>query len=370
MKKIIALAMAAAMVVSVAACTSKPAETQAPAATTAAATQAATTAAAQAAANPTTAAAAPEAKDGWSVERPDGLPADYPAKDITFIYPFSAGGTNEMVTRIAFAKIEEKEGWKHTMIVKNVEGAGGDVGWSQFFKAPNDGYTIGFGPTAQIITGLGLGRDYMPQNLCYVCNVMSDPGIIGVAGDSPYNTLQDLIDAAKAAPGTISMGCTSATGSEGLAIIQIQRAAGVEFNVIPFDGDTAVLTGVVGHHCDAFCLNVGDTTEWVADGSIKPLATGAYERSQFLPDVPTYQEAGVDVIQINSRSITMPGGTPEPIVQYLSNCMMAAFQDADVIEQCKSMNIPWDLQDHATCTKTFAGYYDSYKALWDADPWM
>ena len=375
MKKTIALMLAAVMVMSMAACTAQPAATTA-AATTAAPTTAAPTTAAPAATEAAKTEAAPAATEAaapaageWHIERPEGLPADYPAKEIVFLYPFNAGGTNEMVARIAFEYVREKEGWKHGLLVKNVTGAGGDVGWTQFMKAEPD-YTFTHAPTAQIITALGLGKDYIPENLCYILNNMSDPGVIGVAGDSKYNTFQELIEAARANPGTVSIGCTSATGSEGLAIIQIQRAAGIEFNVIPFDGTTSVFTAVIGHHCDCFCLNVGDCNEWVADGSIKLLAVGSDYHSEFYPEVPTYQECGVDVIQINSRAYAMPKGTNPAVTKYLCDCLMAAFQSEEVREKTAAMNIPWDLQDTETCKQTYDNYYASYKKLWDEAPWM
>ena len=375
MKKIIALMLASAMIFSMAACTAQPAATTA-APTTAAPTTAAPTTAAPAATEAAKTEAAPAATEAaapaageWHIERPEGLPADYPAKEITLLYPFDAGSFIEMVARIGFEYVREKEGWKHGILVKNVPGAGGDVGWTQFMKAePN--YTFTHAPSAQIIAAIGLGKDYTPDNLCYLVNNMSDPGVVGVAGDSKYNTFQELIEDAKANPGKLTIGCTAPNASEGLAIIQIMRATGAEFTVVPFDGETAIFTAVAGHHCDCFCLNVGDCTEWAADGSIKLLAVGSETRSEFYPELPTYQECGVDVIQVNSRAYAMPKGTDPAVLKYLSDCLIAAFQSEEVREKTAAMNIPWDLKGTEECTKMFAKYYDSYKALWDEAPWM
>lgn len=307
--------------------------------------------------------------DSWNVTRPEGLPADYPSKEITYIYPFGTGSMQDVYIRVLAEKIKEKEGWSKSIVVKPQEGASGDIGWSSFIKSKNDGYTIGFAPTAQMITALTLGRDYTPDNMEYIFNMMTDPGSVGVSANSSYNTLEELLTAAKEAPGTISIGVTSVNGSEGLAVIQLERASGAQFNVVPFNSEAEILTAVAGGHCDAYCLNVGDCTTFMEEGSVKMLAVGTSERSEFYPDVPTYQECGYDVIQANSRAIAAPAGTDAAIIQYLSDCFVAAANDPDVLEQVKDLNVPFDTMDAATCTEAFMGYYDGYKALWDADPW-
>ncbi len=309
------------------------------------------------------------AGDGWNVTRPEGLPEGYPTTEITYIYPFGTGSMQDVYIRVLAEKIKEKEGWSKSIVVKQQEGASGDIGWSAFMKAKNDGYTIGFAPTAQMITALTLGRDYIPENLEYIFNMMTDPGSVGVKADSPYNTLEDLLTAAKEKPGTISIGVTSVNGSEGLCVIQLERASGAEFNVVPFNSEAEILTAVAGGHCDAYCLNVGDCTTFMEEGSVKMLAVGTEERSEFYPDVPTYKESGYDVIQANSRAVAAPDGTDPAIIQYLSDCFVAAANDPDVLEQVKDLNVPFDTMDAETCTKAFAGYYEGYKALWDAEPW-
>lgn len=315
------------------------------------------------------AAPSPSSDSSWNVTRPEGLPEGYPTKEITYIYPFGTGSMQDVYIRVLAEKIKEKEGWSKSIVVKSPEGASGDIGWNSFIKSKNDGYTIGFAPTAQIITALTLGREYIPENMEYIFNMMTDPGSVGVKSDSAYNSLEELLTAAKEKPGTISIGVTSVNGSEGLAVIQLERASGAEFNVVPFNSEAEILTAVVGGHCDAYCLNVGDCTTFMEEGTVKMLAVGTEERSQFYPDVPTYKESGYDVIQANSRAISAPAGTDPAIIQYLSDCFVAAANDPDVVAQVKDLNVPFDTMDSVTCTETFAGYYDSYKALWDADPW-
>lgn len=313
---------------------------------------------------------APAADSGWNVVRPEGLPEDYPNKEITYIFEFGTGSINDTYFRILAEKIKQEEGWKKGFVVKQVEGGGGDIGYSTFMEAEPDGYTLAFSPTAMQITAIGLDRDYTADNLTYVFNMMSDPGAVGVASNSPYQTLEDLCNDAKARPGEVSIAIQSLVGGDGLAVTQLQKAAGCSFNVVPYESEIEVLTAVAGGHCDAYCLNVGDCTTFLEQGNIRLLAVGSPERSEIYPDVPTYQESGYDVIQVNSRAIAAPKGTDEAILQYLSDCFMAAAQDPEVLEQCEAMKVPYDWRDYKETIEMFNGYYDSYLELWNSDPWM
>lgn len=319
--------------------------------------------------SPAASAGSSASDSSWTVTRPAGLPADYPNKEITYIYPFGTGSMQDTYFRILAEKIKEKEGWKYSIVVKQQEGASGDIGWSAFMKSKPDGYTLGFAPTAQQITAIANGKSYTAENMSYIFNMMSDPGAVGVASGSKFATLQDLMNAAKDKPGTISIGVTSVTGSEGLAVIQLEDASGAKFNVVPYDSETEVLTAVAGGHCDAYCLNVGDLSTFLTEGSIKILAVGSSERSDLCPDIATYKESGYDVEQVNSRAIAAPGGTDAAIVQYLSDCFMAAAQDSDVMEQCANLTIPYDAKDTKDTTDMFAGYYQTYLNLWQTEPW-
>lgn len=358
-KRIISLVLAALMAVSLAACGSNGGDASSSTSTSSTSTSSTGSAA----------ASTSSSDSSWNVTRPADLPEGYPTKEITYIYPFGTGSMQDTYFRILSAKIKEKEGWKYSIVVKQQEGANGDIGWSAFAKAKPDGYTLGFAPTAQQITAIANGKDYIASNMCYIFNMMSDPGAVGVSSKSKYTSMQDLMNDAKNNPGKISIGVTSVTGSEGLAVIQLEEASGAKFNVVPYDSETEVLTAVAGGHCDAYCLNVGDLSTFLDQGSIKILAVGSEERSDLQPDVPTYKECGYDVTQVNSRAISAPNATDPAIVQYLSDCFMAAAQDPDVKEQCAKLTIPYDSKDATDTTLMFSAYYDSFNQLWQTNPW-
>ena len=312
----------------------------------------------------------PGTMDEAGIVHPEGLPEDYPSKNITWIYPFGAGSINDAYVRILAEKVKELEGWDVSIVIEYAEGASGDVGWSKIADAEPDGYTLGHTPTATLISGIANGKNYTMEGLDIVCSTMIDPGIICVASGSQYNTLQELIEAAKANLGSVSIGVTSVTASEGLAVKQLETAAGCQFNIVPFEGTSAVMTAVSGNHCDALCLNVGDVKTFVDDGSLKVLATGDTTRSEYYPDVPTYQECGYDVIQSNCRAIGGPKGIDPAILQYLSNCFCVAAQQEDVKAKAADMQAPVVIMGTAEVTELFNSMEQSYRELWATSPWV
>ena len=304
--------------------------------------------------------------------RPEGVPADFPNKEIEYIYGFGPGSVQDAYIRILFDKVQKMEGWDHGMVVNYREGASGKIGWNAIADADPDGYTIGFVPSAMLIPGIADADtvNFGYDEYAYIFNMMSDPGAIGVAIDSEYETLDELVEAARKNPNTITVGVTSTIGQEGLTMKLIERAGDVGFNVVAFNGEADVLAGVVGGHVDAFCLNITDTTTFLENGQIKVLATGATERSEFLPDVPTYAEAGYDVVQVNMRAVGGPKDMPEPIRQYLENCLLAAAADPEVQEQIANMQIPLDSLGGQEIYDAFGNIYSGLVELWEAEPWQ
>jgi len=301
--------------------------------------------------------------------RPEGVPADYPNKEIEFIYGFGPGSLNDAYIRILTSKIKEMEGWDHGFIISYKTGAGGRIGWSALSNAKPDGYHIGFVPTAALIPAIAEDVAFDYDTYSYIFNMMSDPGAIGVAIDSPYNTLKDIVAAAKESSVGISFGVTSITGQEGLTLKLIQKATGVKFKIIAFTEAAEAISLIIGKHMDAFCLNVGDTTTALGEKKIKVIATGGKERSVFLPDVPTYRESGFDVVQVNMRSFAGPAGMPEPIRQYLENCFMAAAKDPEVIERATKLQVPVHSLRGTEVKTRFGEDYTALKTLWESDPW-
>lgn len=305
----------------------------------------------------------------WGQLRPEGLSEDYPARQLIYSYAFGAGSPQDAYIRTLFSIIQKNEGWNNNMVVQYNEGASGRIGWTSLVNADKDGYTIGFTPTAMLIPANSEDVEFQIEKFDMIFNMMSDPGVVGVAADSEFETLEDLMNAAKDNPGTISIGVTSTIGQEGLTVTLLERASGAQFNVTPFNSEPDVLAGVQGGHVDAFCLNVSDATTFVENGAVKFLATGDTERSEFYPEIPTYQEAGYDVTQVNMRAISAPEGTDPLVLEYLENCLLKAASDPEAVEKAEELQIPVDTLGANEVTKRFEELDAMYKELWETDPW-
>lgn len=324
------LAVLVAVSLVVAACGSpaaQPEPTKAPAApTTAPAAEATKAPAADPAKAPS--AEPTKAQAAGSVAKP----ANYPTKPVQVIVPWNAGGSTDVGFRMVTPVMEKIIGQQVQIV--NKPGAGSQVGITELAMAKNDGYTIGnvSAPATQTIyldperQAAFQWDDFAPLALH-----VFDPGAIAVKADSKYQTLKDLVDDAKANPENVTASTTGVMGDDHLAILMLAEATGSEFGIVHFNGSAESTTALLGGHTDVAFNNVGDFANKVKDGTMRMLAVMDTKRSEFMPDVPTVEEAiGVKLISSSSRGVAAPAGTPDEIVNYLSDAWRQAMEDPDV----------------------------------------
>lgn len=330
----ICLAGIAALMLAVAACApaAQPAPTAAPKAEPTKAPAAAPTAAPSAAPTSAPAAATPSKV---------AKPANYPQKAITLIVPWNAGGSTDVGFRLVAPVMEKIMGTPVQVI--NKPGAGAQVGVTELAKSKADGYTIGnvSAPAVQTIyldpdrQAAFTWKDFAPLALH-----VFDPGAIAVRADSKYKTLKDVIDDAKARPEQLKASTTGVMGDDHLAILLTQKALGVKFAIVHFDGGAPATTALLGGHTDVAFNNVGDFYKHVKDGQMRVLAVMDTERNKFLPDVPTVKEAmGVEIVSSSSRGVAAPAGTPREIVWYLSDVWRQAMEDPTVSKRMEESGL-------------------------------
>lgn len=305
MKKLLALLLALCMALALCACggNTQPASTQA-----------------------TAESAAPESEapedTAWT---PDG--------PITLIVPFGAGGQTDLVSRAIAQAVEEITGW--TIVVENMAGSGGMVGAAEVVAADPDGMTwlassIGL-VTNPLVGTAPEGVTY--QNLENIAMVCSNPGCITVGADSPYQTIEELIEAAKTAPEAVSIANGGAGGSYHLMALSIQEKAGCEFLHVPYsDGTSAAVVAAVGGHNDAVVSSPGEVSSQLAAGQVRILAVASDERYSACPDVPTFKECGIDVSMATFAAISLPKGTPENICAAVEDAVLRAAEQSSFID--------------------------------------
>ncbi len=307
---------------------------------------------------------------GAMVLAPPAL-ADYPERPVTMIVAFGAGGSTDTMARIFANYMGEELGQR--FVVENRAGAGGEIGWVTLANAAPDGYTIGLInlPAIEVypITRpdtIGYSLDQFRPLL----NVVTDPGVLAVAADSPYETLDDLVAAARENPGGVTVSHEGVGGDDHLAALNFARAADVELNFVSFSGNAEATAALLGGHIDAFEGNMSEVAAQVEDGAIRALAVWSRERLPQIPDVPTGAEQGYDVVSAASRGIAVPAGVPDDVYQTLLDAAESVVNDDAFLAELENLNMP--------VVPIIGEEYEAYvedshqtlRQLWETDPWL
>ncbi|MCG8542289.1 MAG: tripartite tricarboxylate transporter substrate binding protein [Clostridia bacterium] len=255
-------------------------------------------------------------------EKPKKKGSDYPNKPINMLMGFKPGGGSDALAQLAQPFLQEILG--QSFVNQYKPGATGAIAWTELCKkTKNDGYTISVTNTPMLMTNYIMNEEikYNINELEPLANVVTDPGVIVVGKDSKYSTAEEFFADAKANPGKITVGNSGVGGDDFFTILIFEKASGLKFNMIPFQGDgpswQAAMAGKIG----ASFNNLGITYPQIKAENLKPLAIMAEERSPMLPDVPTVKELGWNVVSGSSRGISAPAGIPEDVKETLINAM-------------------------------------------------
>jgi len=254
----------------------------------------------------------------------------YPNTSVKMVVPFSAGGGTDLVGRAVADALSAELG--QPVVVENVTGGSGMVGTAAVINAKADGYTLLFG-TVEVASLPAIGQapaEVKTSDLTPVYLFNADPACISVSVDSPYQTIEDLIEAAKNAPETISIGNGGAGGSFHLAAVSMGLEAGAEFLHVPSaDGTNAAVLSCVGGFVDAVVSSPAEVQAQVEAGTLRILAIASDERLPGYEEVPTLKESGIDVALGTWRGLFVPKDTPAEVVSALeAACTKAAESQA------------------------------------------
>jgi putative tricarboxylic transport membrane protein len=248
-----------------------------------------------------------------------------PEKTITVVVPYSAGGGTDLIFRPV---VEEMKKYSPAnIIVSNIGGAGSATGTNEVLNQPADGYTLLASGTHTVAATLqGLTEGY--KELEGIASLNWDPFIIAVLKDRPWNSMNDLIEAARKNPGSISLGNAGMGGATGVASVGLNLAFGKSFNVTPFSGGSDLLANVLGGHCD---VGIFSQSEMLANRNmLRPLVILYDQRSNLadLKNVPTLKEAGYENLKVpggSFRSFSVKKGTPTAVKRKLADMVTQAY---------------------------------------------
>jgi tripartite-type tricarboxylate transporter receptor subunit TctC len=257
----------------------------------------------------------------------------YPSRAIEYVIPWPPGGSTDIASRI-FAN-ELQKVLKVPVTPVNKGGASATIGGTAVYRAKKDGYTLLGSSLGWLLGSITLeGVPYDPlKDFVHVTKVSTTPHGIYVKSDSPFKTLEDLIDRAKKNPGAVSIG-TAGSGSDGHYNIEIfQKAAGVQLKHVPFKGVSEVPAALMGGHVD---LGIGVVSAWLSfinSKDVRTLAITGTARLKDLPGVATFQEKGFKQTFLNNWvGFSAPAGLPQPIMDTLIQASERIVKSKEFIE--------------------------------------
>ena len=252
--------------------------------------------------------------------------AQFPERPINYIIPFVPGGESDIAARLqgrVAAKLTGKE-----FIVQNKAGAGGGLAWGQLNSMPGDGYTVVGSNLPHIILQPLEGQvQYKTEDITSVFFFHYTPDALVVAADSPYKTFADLVNAAKADPGKVTIAGSGTNSANHLAFQRMEVQGKLKMSYIPFKGTGDLSTAVLGKHVDAAMTY---PTYAVANREkTRMLAVATARRLPQFPNTPTFKELGYDWVDGAYRGIAVPKSTPEAVRKQISDLFLKINSDPE-----------------------------------------
>jgi len=265
------------------------------------------------------------------VSTPATAAEDYPNKPIRMLVGFSAGGTTDVAARILAKEIGDTLG--ETVIVENRPGAGSNIASEAVSRAKPDGYTIYMvAVTAAINQTLYKNLRFdLTQDFTPIAAGVAVPNVLVVNPEVPVNSVQELVEYAKANPGKLNFASSGSGTSIHMAGELFKQLNDIDVQHIPYKGSAPAMSDLIGGQVDYMFDNMPSAWPHAQGGALRALAVTTAERSDAAPDLPTMQESGFETFDVSSWfGIIGPKGIPEDIVNKLNQAVQVALDNPDV----------------------------------------
>lgn len=264
----------------------------------------------------------------------------FPSKPLKIVVPFGAGGVADLTARIVGQKLAQQLG--QPVVIENKPGAGGVGASDAVAKAVPDGHTLLLMSNASAVTATlfkslpyDTVRDFAPVSTLGFFDI----GIV-TGADSKFRTLRDVLAYARANPGQLNVGSINIGSTQNLAAELFRSNAGVDMQIVPFNGTPAVITALRGGQIDVAVEILSPIMGQIKGGALRPLAITDTQRSALLPEVPTTKEEGLPDFQASSwNALAVPAATPRPVVERLNREIATALRDPEVHRRLRELNI-------------------------------
>jgi tripartite-type tricarboxylate transporter receptor subunit TctC len=271
-------------------------------------------------------------------------------RTIKIVAPAAPGGVGDTVARLLGGEIGRAQGL--TVLIENRTGAGGVIAADAVSRAAPDGNTLLITTPDLVVTAhvrklnFDLLTSFEP-----ICDLVSSPTVIVVNAASPYRTLSDLVRAAHAKPGDLTLASFGPASAFQIAFEMLKRAANVDMTFLPYPGNTPAVTALLGAHVTTVFTTYSTASEQLSAGTLRALATASPTRIEPLPDVPTVAESGYKDYEMNYWvGLLAPAKTPREKVSQLAGWFADAVQARDL----KAKFTPLGLYPVGTCGTQFA----------------
>ena len=255
----------------------------------------------------------------------------WPQKPVRFIVPFPPGGATDISARLLGQKLSEM--WGQSVIIENRGGAAGGVGAAEAARATPDGYTLFF-PSGSVMTAnqhVYAKLNYDPEkDFVPVTNVVSGPQVLAVPANSPYKTVQDLIDAARAQPGKLAFGHAGIGSQTHLAAENFVYQARINVLSVPYKGEGPALASLVGGETHFAMTNLAATIGHINGGRLRALGVTSKDQAPQLPGVPPIGKTVPGFENYGWFGIVAPRGTPQAIVDKVSRDARQALESTEL----------------------------------------
>lgn len=258
----------------------------------------------------------------------------YPTKPITLVVPYGAGGSADSRSRQLAQKMSVL--LKQPIVIDNKPGAGGNIGTELIARSLPDGYTIGMGnfaPLAVNKTLFGTLRYDPETDLTPIILIEKGPLILVVNPNSQYKTIQDIVAAAKAKPGTLTFSSGGIGGSHQLSAELFMQNTGIQMIHVPYKSGSAALTDLMAGNVDIMFDQMYSAVPNIRADKLRPIAITSKKRSPLFPNVPSFAELGYPKVEVlNWQGFIAPAGIPKPIIEKLNRVANEALKDPQLRE--------------------------------------
>lgn len=266
--------------------------------------------------------------------------ADWPEHPVQWVVPYPAGGGSDVIARVVASSMEKILG--QTVIVENKPGAGTIIGASFIQGAKSDGYVVGTADSGTLAFNPWLYStlQYDPDKFTYIGGLARFPLMLAVNDDSPYKTVQDLIDAARRDPGKLTSSSAGAGSPHHLALEMFIQRAGVDITHVPYKGAAPAIQDLLGGQVSASFVDSAAGLSNIKAGKLRVLAVATPQRLALLPNVPTMEEAGVKNFTAYAwQGLVGPSGIPDDIVNKLNADLQRTLTSDDVASKITGMGV-------------------------------